>query len=222
MWNYREQSLAALEGALRDEAALIRDGLDLVNTCIKLLAAEPQDGPYARIYALILVKAKHFAFACFTLTLDGLSQESGALLRLWIEAIELLHYLNADPAPPGRFEEFWLRKLPSAGNIAKAIGGHFQSLRSQLSSTASHFSVTPDAMRHLVDPITGEIREEQRFSLGVVRTNLQTNFYFLYFLSVEALVALKRVGVPHESLESQLQELLTSAQNLFSTPASAG
>jgi hypothetical protein len=218
MWEYRRQALEALEGPLRNECAVIDAGFSLLDVSIKRFAAQPSQNAYARTYALILVKAKHFAFGCFSLTLDGLGQEAGALLRLSIEAVELLHYLSTDSSPPSRFEQIWRGSLPSSGNIAKKIGGHFHGLRNMLSDTASHFRMKPEATRHVVDSATGEIKGEQVFSESVVRSNLATCFYFLYFLGVEAFVALGASGVANEDVGAQVDALLAAGQRVFPPP----
>jgi hypothetical protein len=58
----------------------------------------------------------------YSLMLDGLGQEAGALLRPLIETLELLVYLRLEPA---RIDQAIEEKLPSAGQIAKKIEGEF-------------------------------------------------------------------------------------------------
>jgi hypothetical protein len=221
VWEYRAHALNALEGALSREAAIVDGGFSLIDVIIKRLAAHQTENAYAQTYALILVKVKHFGQACFSLALDGLAQESGALLRTWIESLELLRYLNTDPQPPKRFERIWQSKLPSAGEIAKKIGGHFQPLRNMLSDTASHFKMRPESLRHVLDAHTGEVKGEQIFSEGVVRTNLATCSYFLYFSAVEAVVAAGVAGVPNEDLGHQLDAWFAAAEQVFPTSPAA-
>lgn len=67
---------------------------------------------YARVCGLTLLKAKHLALGAYSLILDGLGQEAGALLRPFIEYTELLTYFRKFPS---KVDAAIKGKLPSAG-----------------------------------------------------------------------------------------------------------
>jgi hypothetical protein len=62
----------------------------------KLFASKPQT-PFNRVSALTAVKCRNLLHCCYSLDLDGHSQEAGSVARVLVESIELLAYLNADP-----------------------------------------------------------------------------------------------------------------------------
>jgi len=119
--------------------------------------------------------------------LDGLAQESGALLRPIIECFELLEYFRKDPK---RIEEAIEGRLPPAGVIAKKIKGSLKGLRDYLNTNASHFSLTPEAMLHLINWGDGSIRLKQPYVESVLKRNLETLFLILLLLSSEAIKCL--------------------------------
>jgi hypothetical protein len=85
--------------------------------------------PYSRVAALTLIKARNLLLASYSLSIDGLAQEAGALLRPFLEAFEKMVYFNEDRS---RIEEAINGRLPSAGEIAKRIQGPFKCLRDHL------------------------------------------------------------------------------------------
>jgi hypothetical protein len=97
---------------------------------------------------MTLVKARNYALGLYSLSLDGLGQEAGALLRPLVEAYEVLVYFRLDPSRASKATD---DKLPSAGEIAKAISGRFKDLREYLNENASHFAFSPQSMTHLID-----------------------------------------------------------------------
>ena len=139
--------------------------------------------PLGRVLALVLIKARNLALACYSLSLDSLAQEAGALFRPLLEALELLEYLRQDPE---RVAEALEDRLPKAGVIAQRIQGKFKGLRDHLNNHASHLSVSPDAMGHLVDLSAGQLRTVQPFSEPVLRANLTTLLATLVWLAIEA------------------------------------
>lgn len=153
---------------------------------------------------IILVKSKHFARACSVLMLEGFAQEAGAILRLWVEAIELIRYLAEQP---DRVHEIMEERLPSAGERAKRIGGHFHNLRKYLNENSSHFSFTPASLAHVLNPLTREVATEAPFSIKSLRSNLSMLFAFSYFTAAEAVNAIGVSDTPNEDLAQLLTEL---------------
>jgi hypothetical protein len=180
LWNARNQALYALEGNLQQEAEIIQTTFVLIDECIDRLSKV--DSPFARVCGLTLVKARNLAWGSFSLMLDGLGQEAGALLRPLIETLELLIYFRQEPS---RVELAINGKLPQAGGIAKTIKGEFQELRKYLNRHASHFGFTIDSLRHVVDFQNLTWKTTQPYNESVLRTNLGSLFAFLIQLAIE-------------------------------------
>lgn len=148
---------------------------------------------YPRICGLTTLKGKNLALGSYSLILDGLGQEAGALLRPLIEYIELLTYFRKFPekttlAPEG--------ELPRAGERAKAIGGMFKGLREHLNEHASHSSYSHHSLAHLVEPNLKRFRRIQRMHPKVLDKNFRDLAVQAYFLLREAVLALERVNRP--------------------------
>lgn len=135
LWKTREEALAALEGSLRQEAAILQDAFTLMDGCIAQLLA--RDTKYTRVCAITMIKARNLELGCYSLALDALAQEGGALFRLVVETLELLVYFWKDPA---RVDEAIEGTLPSAGKIAQKIEGNLKGLRDFLNSHACKFA----------------------------------------------------------------------------------
>src|SRR5260370_24572952 len=116
LWKTREEALIALEGPLRQEAEMLQEAFALLDACITQLLTV--DTTYTRVCAITTIKAHNLELGCYSLALDGLAQEAGALLRPVIETLELLIYFWKDPS---RVDEAIDEKLPSAGEIAQKI-----------------------------------------------------------------------------------------------------
>jgi hypothetical protein len=182
LWQTREQALVALQGDLQERAEVIRETFELIDECTGRFKAI--DSPFARVCGLTLVKGRNMALGVYSLILDGLGQEAGALLRPLIEILELLVYLRLDPA---RVDKAIAGKLPSAGQIAKKIEGEFKDLRQHLNEHASHFGFTYDSLRHIVDLSKMTWRTSQPYNEDVLKTNLGTLFLFTIRLAIEGI-----------------------------------
>ena len=121
---YTSTVLTTLEplGVLLEGAFLRVD--EAVDYFQKFLLADPADS--GRVCAVTVIKGRNLALGCYSLALDGLAQESGALLRPLLEAIELLGYLRT---VPGAVDKAVDGKLPNAGKRAKKIESPFWDLR---------------------------------------------------------------------------------------------
>ena len=146
LWKTREEALAALEGPLLQEAAMLQDAFALMDECIARLLT--RDTKYTRVCAITMIKARNLELGCYSLALDGLAQEGGALFRPVVETLELLIYFWKDPA---RVDEAIEGNLPPAGKIAQKIEGNLKGLRDFLNSHASHFSFTYESLQHIAD-----------------------------------------------------------------------
>lgn len=180
---------------MRAEADVLQGIFDVVDECIGRLEAVNQ--PFSRVCALTLTKARNLALGCYSLSLDALGQEAGALLRPLLEALELLTYFRLDPP---RIEEALEGTLPKAGVVAQRIEGKFKRLREYLNANASHFSFGPDAMLHLVDFRDGQLKVAQPFNELVLHGNLQFLFAIFAWVRIEAVncVSVAANHVDHE------------------------
>lgn len=181
MWETRRSAERTLRQSLRPYSDLLSEAFASVDVCVGRL--ERVDAPFGRVCALVLTKARNLALACYSLSLDALAQEAGALFRPLIESLELLEYLRQDPQ---RVTEALEDRLPKAGVIARRIQGKFKRLRHYLNAHASHLSVSPEAMGHLVDLRVGHLQTIQRYSEPVLRRNLRTLLAVVVLLAIEA------------------------------------
>lgn len=181
LWDARRQAETALSAELKPLAGLLNEAFAAVDDCGSRLAA--LDKPFGRVCALVVIKGRNLALGCYSLSQDGLAQESGALFRPLMECLELLAYLRLDPS---RINEALEDRLPKAGVIAQRIEGGLKGLRDHLNTHASHLSLHPAAMGHLVDFKTGRLRGVQAHNTAVLRQNLSTLLAVLVWLALEA------------------------------------
>lgn len=181
LWSARRQAEATLTEELKPFADLLAETFAALDLCIGRL--ETLDHPFGRVCALVLIKARNLGLGCYSLSLDALAQEAGALFRPLIECLELLMYFRLDPP---RINEPLEDRLPKAGVIGKRIQGKFKGLRDYLNTHASHLSLSPEAMMHLVDFKAGRLRPVQAHNAAVLRLNLTTLLAVLVWLAIEA------------------------------------
>ncbi len=200
LWSGREEALRALEGSLVREAALLADLFAVFDACsTKLMEVGT---PFARVSSLYVAKIRNLALASYSLSLDSLAQESGALLRPMLECSNLVIYVR-DPA---NLERVLDQRPPSAGDVAAAISATNRNLRNYLSANASHFASTWESLRHIVDVKAGTVRTVQPFREPVLRTNLRTLALFMVQLSVEAILNLDLTGADVRPIASEADE----------------
>ena len=211
MWETRRSAEQALSQSLRPYSDLLSEAFASVDVCVGRL--ERVAAPFGCVCALVLIKARNLTLACYSLSLDALAQEAGALFRLLIESLELLEYLRQDPQ---RVTETLEDRLPKAGVIAQRIQGKFKRLREYLNAHASHLSVSPEAMGHLVDPTVGQLRTIQPYSEPVLRGNLRTLLAVVVCLAIEAAncVSLAECRVD-DAFADSVDDLKRRASELF-------
>ena len=127
IWDTRTRAMSTTESKLQAEAATVYQAFSLLDEILVIFHSK--DTIFCRVSGLTLLKARNLAQGLFGLSLDGLAQEAGALLRPLIECIELMAYLRDNPQ---RVDEVLEERLPSAGEIGKRIHGKFQELRNYL------------------------------------------------------------------------------------------
>ena len=200
------------------EADAIQEGFELLSKCITIFdhigsnEDETLLGKLSRLCAITLAKSSHFLLGCYSLILDGLAQESGAILRPLIETYELLVYLRLDSS---RVDEVLDGKKPSAGKIAQKISGDFKGLREVLNVNASHFNYEIDSVQHLFDG-NAKIRAIPSHSLNVFRKNLEILNAFQVFVVFEAVNCLFSSGFSAENIANEIEEWRNISVQVFS------
>jgi len=209
LWQSRQKSLEWLATELVEQSALVDKGFEILDTCIALLNQQSRtsnnelDGKFARVVNLTLAKARNLLLGSYSMMLDAIAQEAGALLRPILEAYELLIYFRLEPS---RADQAIDGKLPSAGAIAKKIEGEFKDLRDSLNTNASHISFSYESAKHLLDYQTFEIKAVQSQTVEVFKANLITLNAIQLLIVAEALKCLLRIENKSESLVEEFED----------------
>ena len=209
LWQTREQSLKWLSNELVGQKALVDQGFALLDECVSLLNQYRQipDGElndrFARVVNLTLAKTRNLLLGSYSMMLDALAQEAGALLRLILEAYELLVYFRLDPARVGQAVDGY---LPTSGEIAKMIEGEFQDLRGYLNKHASHINLSYESVKHLLDYQTFEIKALQNHSIEIFHNNLTTLNAIQVLVVAEGIRCLNVVGYTPNSLLDEFED----------------
>jgi len=224
LWQVRNQSQKWLGIELASEDHHLSNGYALLDECIlrfnQVSNTEKAtlSGRMARVCALTTTKGRNLLLACHSLALDGLAQESGALLRPLLESIELLTYFRLDP---NRVDKALDEKLPSPGSVGKSINGQFQFLRDYLNEHASHFKFGFYSVFHLLDKRTMTIRPVETLSIEVLKRNLTVLSAFLSFLVIEAERCLFVAGLDVNELADRIEQWKETCKIVFPGPLTA-
>lgn len=224
LWSTREQSIRWLQKELLQESEVIKHGFELIDDGIKLFEraggdeGETLDGQFCRVCCVTLSKSSHFLLACYSLALDGLAQESGAILRPFIESYELLVYLRLDKS---RVIQVLDENLPTSGVIAKKVTGDFKDLREHLNISASHFSYKIESVKHLHGKNFG-FRSLPKHSIKVFRTNIGLINVLQVIVLFEVANCLFSTPYGSESLASEIKDLKNKSKELFPTEKLSG
>ena len=218
LWQARQKSLEWLETELVEQNALIDKGFEILDTCITLLNQQSKssddelNGRFARVVNITLAKARNLLLGSYSMLLDAVAQEAGALLRPILEAYELLIYFQLEPS---RVDQAIDGKLPSAGQIVKKIEGKFKKVRDYLNDTASHLSFNFNTAKHLVDFSTFEVKAIQSQSLEVFKINLTTFNGFQLYIASEAIMCLDVLGYKTAFLVEEFENWRKECINAF-------
>lgn len=136
LWETRRSAERALGGSLRSYSDLLSEAFASFDVCADRLGRA--GAPFGPVCAVVLTRARNLALGCYSLALDALAQEAGALLRPLVECLEALEYLRQDPHRAAEAVE--ARQLPQAGVIAQRIQGKLKGLLDHLNAQASHLS----------------------------------------------------------------------------------
>jgi hypothetical protein len=92
LWKARTEALTFLRRERPAQIEVIEELFALADDCVDAYESQGDD-LYCNVCGLTTLKAKNLALGMYSLTLDGLAQEAGALARPFIEYTELLSYL---------------------------------------------------------------------------------------------------------------------------------
>jgi hypothetical protein len=187
LWRARTEALTFLRRERAAQMEVIEQLFILADDCIDTYEASAGDA-YSKVCGLTTLKAKNLALGMYSLSLDGLGQEAGALARPFIEYSELLTYFRMLPKA---VNDALTGRLPSAGTRAKKIGGIYQRFREHLNVHASHSSYSSYSLAHLTDPTTKRIRKLQVMNPAVLERNVGDFAVQFVFVLQESILALE-------------------------------
>jgi hypothetical protein len=193
LWRARTDALTHLRSKRPEQLTTLENLFLLTDSCIDAFERPAIAGDrYAEVCGLTLLKAKNLALAAYSLLLDGLGQEAGAVLRPFIEYTELLTYLRKFPH---KAEDALTGNLPRAGKRAKAIEGAFQEFREHLNEHASHSSYSRYSLSHLIETAPGGrgFRKLQRMVPEVLERNVGDLAVQIWLMVGEAISALSPI-----------------------------
>jgi hypothetical protein len=168
LWRARTEALTFLRRKRPAQIEAIEQLFGLADECVDVLEAQSGD-LYSRVCGLTTLKAKNLALGIYSLTLDGLAQEAGALMRPFIEYAELLTYFRLLPEA---VNYALAGELPNPGTRAKKIEGMYQQFRAHLNEHAAHSSYSSYSLAHLTDPATRRFRKLQVMHPAVLERNV--------------------------------------------------
>jgi hypothetical protein len=90
----RRKALTDLRKKPSEIHDLFLKGVDLVDNGVRRMGKIQPRTEYLTVFSAIAAKSRNLLYANYTLVLEGLAQESGCLLRVMLEAIELLEYIR--------------------------------------------------------------------------------------------------------------------------------
>ncbi|MHB8089392.1 MAG: hypothetical protein ACYDH2_14210 [Anaerolineaceae bacterium] len=217
IWFAREEAIRWLGNELKAQSDVIEKGFDYIGHLVTLYEtignqeSETWIGQYCRVLSITLAKSLHILLGCYSLAMDGLAQESGALLRPLIETHELLIYLRQDKS---RIMQVIEGNLPTAGKIGKEIAGENQALRDHLNDNASHFSYKKDSIRHLFAK-NASIKSTPTHSIEVFRKNLNVLNALQYITLEEGFTSLDEIMFDVTKFAKEVEEWRIDAITAF-------
>ena len=180
----RQNTFFTFNTQYKDCYDLLNESLDLSHQICEYIN---MDDTYLRILGVIYTKGLVISKSMYSLIIDGYGQESGSLLRVLLETIELINYIREDES---RINEVIEKRLPTAGKIAKIISGDFKELREYLNDNASHFNITYYSLSHIVDINAKKLKPIQKTENDTLVNNLNVLIVFIYFLCREIILAI--------------------------------
>ncbi|KPV41449.1 hypothetical protein AN478_02445 [Thiohalorhabdus denitrificans] len=180
LWEVRARSAELLSGPFSEYDRLIQECFEVIAECIDL-CSHRRDQAYFLATGLALTKARRFALGSYSLMLDGLGQEGGALLRPLIEYYELLTFVRMFPH---RAQEVIDNRQPSAGKVAQEIEGRWKGLREYLNDHASHGSFSDHSTGHLYRA-DGSLASGENVGEETLGTNMSVFYAVSWLVAAE-------------------------------------
>jgi hypothetical protein len=219
LWKARTEALTFLRRERPAQIEVIEKLFGLADACVDAYESQGDD-LYCKVCGLTTLKAKNLALGMYSLTLDGLAQEAGALARPFIEFTELLSYFRM---LPDATNDALAGELPSAGKRAKRIEGIYQPFRKHLNEHASHGSYSSHSLAHLRDPTTRNLRKLQVMHPAVLERNVGDFAVQFVFMLQESVLGLQQSPDQSRlsSLASRCDELRQRILAWFPPPPGA-
>jgi len=219
LWRARTEALTFLRRERFAQIEVIEKLFALADECVDAYEAQADD-LYSTVCGLTTLKAKNLAHGMYSLTLDGLAQEAGALARPFVEYTELLTYFRMAPKA---VNDALAGELPSAGIRAKKIEGIYQPFREHLNKHASHGSYSAHSLAHLRDPATKTLKKLQVMHAEVLERNVGDFAIQFVLMLQESTLALERSPDPSRlvSLARRCDELRERILAWFPAPPAA-
>ena len=220
LWKARTEALTFLRRERPSQIEVIEELFALSDDCVGTYELQSED-IYSQVCALTTLKAKNLALGMYSLTLDGLGQEAGALARPFVEYTELLTYFRMLPAA---VNDALGGGLPSAGARAKKIEGIYQPFREHLNVHASHAAYSTHSFAHLRDPATQSLKKLQVMHPEVIERNVRDFAIQFLLMLQESILGLERspdrARLP--SLARRADDLKAKILTLFPIPPATG
>lgn len=188
LWRTRTEAQTFLRRERPIQIEVIEQLFALADECLDAYEARTED-IYYTMCGLTTLKAKNLALGMYSVTLDGLAQEAGALARPFIEYTELLTYLRMVPEA---VTEALADELPNAGARAKKIGGMYQRFREHLNEHASHSCYSSHSLAHLRDPTSKRLKKLQIMHPEVLERNVGDFAVQFVLMLQESILCLER------------------------------
>jgi hypothetical protein len=206
LWLARRAAEHSLEGGMAIECGLLDRAFQQAEYLAQRLSALEPLTPFSCMAGLVTAKARNLAHACYSLALDGLAQESGAIGRVWLESIELLTFLRLFPETAETL--LGGKRLPSAGERAKKVNSSVGNIRKYWNETASHMGFEWDTWRHIVKESSGKLQTRQEFRYTTLRGNLEFIFAMMIWTIRESVLCLNAAqGFVEEGIARQMDSL---------------
>ena len=189
-WATREQALSVLDGEMAEARRILERFFLVLTESVNRHNLRRNKQKESFLYGLLIAKARRLLLASYSLILDGIGQETGALLRPTIECLELLVYFNQDPS---RIEEALENRFPKAGIIAQRIDSGLRGLRGYLNKHASHIKLEGVSIQHLVTGNELRSAAEPVFGQDQFNKNIQMLCMFLQMTAHQSVVSLQTV-----------------------------
>lgn len=184
----REESVKFLDSSGLQAWGAMPGLVGILENALKC-CADRHDDPYFSVCMKAGIKGKYCWQALLNLSLDGLGKESGSILRVMLEYMNLIDYVRARPNQAAEFNQ---GILPRAGLIAREVAPAFKGVRDWLSDNAAHQSFSDFALDHIWSK-DGDLLLDRPLSTDSLLFNVQHSYIVLALLARSLLTAIRAV-----------------------------